>query len=151
MNTAAKHIVIVGGGAGGAELATRLGNTLGKKKLAQITLIDANRTHIWKPRLHEVAAGMLDAGSNELSYVAHAHQHHFNFVLGAMCGIDPENKRLLLAPLTDQDEEIMIKVMKIIEQNMDNNSLSVESLGNEMGLNRTSFYYKIRTQKIQLF
>ena len=35
------RIVIVGGGAGGLELATRLGNTLGKSKQADITLVDA--------------------------------------------------------------------------------------------------------------
>ena len=40
------HIVIVGGGAGGLELATRLGNSLGKSGQAQITLVDANLTHI---------------------------------------------------------------------------------------------------------
>ena len=32
--------VIVGAGAGGLELATRLGCTLGKKGLAHVTLID---------------------------------------------------------------------------------------------------------------
>ena len=34
------RIVIVGGGAGGLELATLLGDKLGKQKLAHITLID---------------------------------------------------------------------------------------------------------------
>ncbi len=47
--------------------------------------------------------------------------------------------------LTDQDEEIMAKVMETIEQNMDNNNFSVEDLGTEVGLNRTSFYYKIKS------
>jgi len=107
MTQSKKRIVIVGGGAGGAELATRLGDTLGKKSLAEITLIDANRTHIWKPRLHEVAAGMLDARANELSYVAHAHQHYFSFILGAMCGIDRDAKRLLLSPLMEGDVEVL--------------------------------------------
>ena len=56
-----KHqIVIVGGGAAGLELATSLGQKLGKKGLADITLLDATSTHIWKPLLHEVAAGTLD-------------------------------------------------------------------------------------------
>ena len=53
-------IVIVGGGAAGLELATRLGQKLGKKGRAEVTLIDASSTHIWKPLLHEVAAGTLD-------------------------------------------------------------------------------------------
>ena len=63
------RIVIVGGGAGGLELATRLGRTLGKKGLARIVLADANLTHIWKPLLHEVAAGSLNSTENELNYV----------------------------------------------------------------------------------
>ena len=55
------RIVIVGGGAGGLELATRLGRTLGKRGKARVTLVDANLTHIWKPLLHEVAAGSLNS------------------------------------------------------------------------------------------
>ena len=48
---AAPHrIVIVGGGAGGLELATRLGNKLGRRGQADVTLIDETRTHVWKPR-----------------------------------------------------------------------------------------------------
>ena len=51
------NIVVVGGGAGGLELATSLGRKLGKKNKARITLVDRNRTHLWKPLLHEVATG----------------------------------------------------------------------------------------------
>ena len=54
-----QRIVIVGGGAGGLALATRLGKQLGKKGLADITLVDAARTHVWKPLLHPLAAGSL--------------------------------------------------------------------------------------------
>ena len=36
------RVVIVGGGAGGLELATRLGDTLGKRGRAEITLIVRN-------------------------------------------------------------------------------------------------------------
>ena len=53
-------IIIVGGGAGGLELATQLGNTLGKSNKAKITLVDQKLTHIWKPLLHEIAAGTLN-------------------------------------------------------------------------------------------
>jgi NADH dehydrogenase len=38
-------MAIGGGGAGGLELATRLGRTLGKKGLAHVTLIKKARTH----------------------------------------------------------------------------------------------------------
>ena len=71
------HIVIVGGGAGGLELATRLGDSLGKKKQAVITLIDSTRTHVWKPLLHEIAAGSMNPDKHELEYLAQAHWHHF--------------------------------------------------------------------------
>jgi NADH:ubiquinone reductase (H+-translocating) len=59
-----KKIVIVGGGAGGLELATKLGNKLGKRKTAHITLIDRNTTHPWKPLLHEIAVGTMDEPKN---------------------------------------------------------------------------------------
>ena len=63
-------IVIVGGGAGGLELATKLGDSLGKKKKAEITLIDAKKTHIWKPLLHEIAAGSINPHKDELDYIS---------------------------------------------------------------------------------
>ena len=82
------RIVIVGGGAGGLELATRLGKTLGKRGTASIMLVDANLTHIWKPLLHEVAAGSLNSSEDELNYVAQAKWNHFEFQLGRMSGLD---------------------------------------------------------------
>lgn len=102
------HIVIVGGGAGGLELATRLGDSLGKKKKAQITLIDCNRTHVWKPLLHEIAAGSMDPEKHELDYLAQAHWHHFRFRLGRMDGLDRKNKEVLLAPYLDENGDEMI-------------------------------------------
>lgn len=98
-----KKIIIVGGGAGGLELATELGNKLGRKNKAHITLVDKNRTHLWKPLLHEVAAGSLDHGIDALSYRAHATNHHFNFKLAALTDIDRENKIIKLDKLVDAD------------------------------------------------
>ena len=72
MSKTLHHIVIVGGGAGGLELATQLGERFGRKKKARITLVDQNLTHIWKPLLHEVAAGSLNSSEDELNYVAQA-------------------------------------------------------------------------------
>ena len=63
-------IVIVGGGAGGLELATRLGDTLGRRGLARIALVDRQRTHLWKPLLHEIAAGSMDLSVHEIDYLA---------------------------------------------------------------------------------
>ncbi len=96
------RIVIVGGGAGGLELATRLGKTLGKRGKARITLIDANLTHIWKPLLHEVAAGSLNSSADELNYVAQAKWNHFEFQLGRMRGLERERKCIHLAATLDE-------------------------------------------------
>ena len=102
------HIIIAGGGAAGLELATQLGRKLGKKGLAEITLIDSGRTHIWKPLLHEIAAGTLDSSEDELEYLAQARWNHFRYRLGKVVGLDRERKEVLLAPtLDDNGEEII--------------------------------------------
>jgi NADH dehydrogenase len=97
------HVVIVGGGAGGLELATRLGDSLGKKGKAKITLIDKSKTHVWKPLLHEIAAGSMDPDVHELDYLAQAHWHHFKFRLGSMDGLDRAAKEISTAPHYDED------------------------------------------------
>ena len=103
-----QRIVIVGGGAGGLELATQLGNTLGKKRLAQITLIDKSRTHLWKPLLHELAAGSMDLDTNKLEYLAQAHWHHFQFCLGSMDGLNRAERQVYVAPTFDEKGDELI-------------------------------------------
>ena len=56
------RIMVVGGGAAGLELVTRLGDRLGRGDRAHVTLVECARTHLWKPMLHEVAAGSVDPG-----------------------------------------------------------------------------------------
>jgi NADH:ubiquinone reductase (H+-translocating) len=89
------RIVIVGGGAGGLELATRLGDKLGRSGKADITLIDRSRAHLWKPLLHEIAAGSMDLGHHELNYLAQAHWHHFNYRIGEMIGLNRVRRKSL--------------------------------------------------------
>lgn len=107
------RIVIVGGGAGGLELATRLGDKLGQKQRAAITLIDRNSTHIWKPLLHEVATGTLDVDIDQVTYRAHATAHHFEFQLGSMTGLDREQRHVILAPLTDESGEEVLAERRV--------------------------------------
>lgn len=97
------HIVIVGGGAGGLELATQLGHKLGRKKKAQITLVDRARTHIWKPLLHEIAAGSMEVDRHEIEYMAQGHWHGFKFRWGELTGLDRKAKRVRLAATYDVD------------------------------------------------
>ena len=96
------RIVIVGGGAGGFELATRLGDTLGRRGKAEITLIERKHSHVWKPKLHEIAAGSMDFGDHEVGYLAHAHRHGFRFRIGEMTGIDRITREVHVAPFTDR-------------------------------------------------
>ncbi|MEK9940286.1 MAG: FAD-dependent oxidoreductase, partial [Methylotenera sp.] len=96
------HVVIVGGGAGGLELATRLGDALGRRGKAIITLIDKSKTHVWKPLLHEIAAGSMNPERHELVYLAQAHWHHFNFRLGSMDSLDRAKQEISIAPHYDE-------------------------------------------------
>lgn len=101
-------IVIVGGGAGGSELATYLGHKLGKKQRAKIILIDRNATHLWKPLLHEVATGSLDEGTDALSYRAHAKNHYFEFQQGTLTQVNREQKTVTLAPIYNESNELLV-------------------------------------------
>ena len=107
------RVVIVGGGAGGLELATKLGNTLGKKKIAEIILIDAKKTHVWKPLLHEIAAGSLNPDKDELEYLAQAHWHHFKFRYGRVNQVNSKNKSVSIEPTYDIDGTEIIPLRKI--------------------------------------
>jgi NADH dehydrogenase len=99
---ATRHrVVIVGGGAGGLELATRLGDRL--RRRVEVTLIDRNRTHVWKPKLHEIAAGSMDLSAHEVDYLAQSHWHGFRYRVGEMIGLDRERREVLVAPSCDEE------------------------------------------------
>lgn len=101
-NAAAPHrIVIIGGGAGGLELATALGNKLTKNGQASVVLVDRSSTHIWKPLLHEVASGSMDANTHQLEYAAQARWHHFTFQQGELKSLDRVGKTVTVASVVD--------------------------------------------------
>ncbi len=102
------QIVVVGGGAGGLELATRLGDTLRRGGRARVTLVDRARTHLWKPLLHEFAAGSMDLDHHALPYLAQARWHHFRFQRGSMDGLDRRRKVVKVAPTFDEDGRELI-------------------------------------------
>ncbi|WAC75387.1 FAD-dependent oxidoreductase [Roseateles sp. SL47] len=89
-----RPIVIVGGGAGGLELACKLGRKFGPEL---VTLVDPHPFHIWKPTLHEVAAGTVDLHHEALSYAMLAHDNRFTFVLGSMTGLDLAGKSITVS------------------------------------------------------
>lgn len=102
-----KKIVIIGGGAGGLELATRLGNKLGRKKKAVIILVDCSHSHLWKPLLHKVAAGSLNSSANTLSYSLHAKNHNFSFQQGKLDNINREKQILQLTRICNEQNSEM--------------------------------------------
>ncbi len=124
------RIVIVGGGAGGLELATRLGRTLGRRGKARVTLIDANLTHIWKPLLHEVAAGSLNSSADELNYVAQAKWNHFEFQMGRMSALERERKCVHLAASFDEHGVELVPARLL---SYDTLVISVGSMTNDFG------------------
>jgi NADH dehydrogenase len=101
------QIVIVGGGAGGLELARKLGARY-RRKHFDIILVEKTRTHVWKPLLHEVAAGALDANLDEVGYRSHCHRWGYRFFFGALEDIDREARQVVIAPILDEDGEEII-------------------------------------------
>ncbi|MCO1334618.1 NAD(P)/FAD-dependent oxidoreductase [Microbulbifer sp. OS29] len=106
-----KKIVIVGGGASGLHLATRLGQYFSftpclrrqrKFPIAQVTLVDKNRTHLWKPLLHQVASGALDANVDALNYQVHARTHGYEFQLGSLKSLNRKRKIIELEAVNDE-------------------------------------------------
>jgi NADH dehydrogenase len=153
-----KHkIVIVGGGAAGLELATHLGNKLGKKGLAEITLLDASSTHIWKPLLHEVAAGTLGE-TEEIEYLNQAHRNHFRFRLGRMEGLNRRKKEIYVSPtLGDKGEELIPRRTfsydtLVMSVGSVSNTFNIKGVaGHCMFLDTTSQAFKFQKQLVEAY
>ena len=125
------HIVVVGGGAGGLVLATKLGDRLGRRGQAQITLVDCALIHIWKPLLHEVAAGTLRTEADGLDYFAHARDHRFAFELGRMSGLDRRRREILLEPVSDASGAELVPARRL---GYDTLVIAVGSVLNDFGV-----------------
>jgi NADH dehydrogenase len=124
------RIVVVGGGAGGLELVTRLGERLGKRGRAQVTLIERARTHFWKPHLHQLAAGSMDLNVYQTDYLAQSHWHHFRYLIGEMTGLDRQRRLVTVAPFVDEDGD---RVTTQRDYPYDTLVIAVGSLTNDFG------------------
>jgi NADH:ubiquinone reductase (H+-translocating) len=124
------RVVIVGGGAAGLELATSLGDSLGRQGKAEVTLIDKARSHVWKPKLHEIAAGSMDVGLHEVSYRAQAHWHGFRFRVGELTGIDRDRREVHVSAFADEDGQQITPARSF---GYDTLVIAVGSLSNEFG------------------
>jgi NADH dehydrogenase len=128
--SAPHRIVIVGGGAGGLELATAMGRRL-RRRPVEVVLVDCSLTHIWKPLLHEVAAGVLDAGREALSFAAQARWNHFRFEAGRMNGLDRQRRMIKLAAWQGRISKVETPATQI---GYDTLILAVGSIGNDFGI-----------------
>ena len=124
------RIVIVGGGAGGLELATQLGDRLGKKGRAHVTLIEKSRTHFWKPHLHEIAAGSADLHSHATDYLAQSHWHGFRYRVGEMVGLDRDRREVIVEPAIDEEG---VPITPPYVRGYDTLVMAVGSLTNDFG------------------
>ncbi|PKI11277.1 NAD(P)/FAD-dependent oxidoreductase, partial [Shewanella sp. 11B5] len=108
-----QRIVIVGGGAAGLALASKLGRKFGKNPLIDISLIDKNTVHIWKPKLHEVAVGVIDQSIEGLQYRDHGLKNGYRYIRGAIEQCDPSTKTIQLAPVFNDEGEMIIAARNI--------------------------------------
>ena len=120
-------VLVVGGGAGGLELVCKLGRKWGPERVA---LVDANLFHIWKPSLHEVAAGTLDIHQEGLSYQMLAHDNGFSFHYGPMIGLDTGMRTLLVGAVRDGAEEVLPERRIVYESLV----LAIGSVSNDFGV-----------------
>ncbi len=123
------QIVVAGGGAGGLELVARLGAKFGRGDY-DIILLERNRTHIWKPLLHEVAAGSLDANLDEVGYRAHCRRWRYRYFFGGLQDIDRENREVVVAPMVDEDGSELMGAHRL---RYDYLVLAVGSVTNDFG------------------
>jgi NADH dehydrogenase len=110
MQHPAHKVVIVGGGAGGLELAAKLGRKFGP---AHVTLIDRSAYHIWKPSLHEVAAGTLDIHREGLSYAMLAKDCGFTFLLGEVVQLERAARSVAVRALVDEQGDELLPARQV--------------------------------------
>ena len=65
------------------------------------------------PLLHEIATGVMDDGTDSLSYRAHGKNHHFSFEQGSITRINREQKYVELAPVYGQEGDMLVVARRI--------------------------------------
>jgi NADH dehydrogenase len=131
------RVLIVGGGAAGLRLASRLGRSLGRRRKASITLLDKSRIHVWKPLLHEIASGSMNSETDSLELIAHARWRHYRYRIGAMVGLNRTKRQIYVAPSQDEDGETVIPPRVL---GYDTLVIAVGSLSNDFGTPGVSEY-----------
>ncbi len=143
------QIVMVGGGAGGLEFATKLGDHLGRnsrKPKADIHLVDINPTHLWKPLLHEVAVGSIDLPIHQVEYAAQARHHGFSFHQGALVSLNRQTHAITIASVSDETGEEIFPTRTLLYDTLILGIGSVSHFFNIPGAEKYSFSLDNATQ-----
>ena len=124
------RVLIVGAGAAGLHLASKLGAHYGRKGPVSVTLLDKSRIHVWKPLLHEVAAGSFDSETDAVELIAHAKLRHYRYRIGEMIGLDRARRKVYVAP-TDDDNGVRVIPPRVL--GYDTLVIAIGSLSNDFG------------------
>lgn len=122
-----RRVVICGGGAGGLHLACRLAH----RREVEVVLVEPSETYVWKPLLHEVAAGSLDVGNHATAYLALARRHGFRYCQGALEGLDRSAREVMVGPVRDATGGELMPARRL---GYDLAVIAVGAVGNDFGI-----------------
>ena len=97
--TERNRIVVLGGGVAGIEVASGLGDRLGRSGRASVTLVDRSWSHVWKPLVHGCAAGTARGDRDRVSFVGQAARRAFQFAPGAIAHVDRARREVGIAAI----------------------------------------------------
>lgn len=103
------RILILGGGSGGLELASQLAGVEG----LDVALVDRELAHLWKPRLHEFAAGTVSSSLAEMSFYMLGQLRGFRFEQGTVSAIDHDRREVVLAAIPGEDGTIAARERRV--------------------------------------
>ena len=130
--TSPQHrVLILGGGAGGLPLAAKLGDKYRRGDKVEVTLVDQFATHVWKPLLHEVAAGRMDADSHNVDYPVLGYWHRFRFQQGRVAALNRAAREITLGAVRDFEDEEILPVRTIPYDTL---IICVGSVSNDFGI-----------------
>jgi NADH dehydrogenase len=130
-----KHIVIIGGGFAGINMAKELAH----KKELQVTLVDRNNYNFFPPLLYQVATGMLDISSISIPFrTLFNGKKNLNFRIGELEEVIPnENKIKLSTGELDYDYLVIATGTKsnfFGMENIEKNSLPMKTVNQAIKL-----------------